>query len=279
MGHSIKTVAEITGVPRNTLLAWERRYGLVRPGRKANGYREYSDEDVSLLLSMKRLVDQGLRPSEAVEQLSADAPARDAVSDEREALLGALTRFDRSGAEKIAARVTARSYAQLLDELYLPLLRKLGQGWAEGRYSVTQEHFATEFVRARLLAMLLHLDFGPIGGPLTVLGCYPGERHELGLMALGVRLAMRGDRVDYLGADVPLDDLLDTVEELEPAVVGISAIRPVDRSELADFATRLRQVAPEGTRVIIGGSGLPVDPPAVAGVEWFRSIEEYLGRR
>lgn len=67
MGYRIKTVSKLTGVPRNTLLAWERRYGLVMPSRQDNGYREYSDSDIACLQSVKRLLDQGYKVSEAVE--------------------------------------------------------------------------------------------------------------------------------------------------------------------------------------------------------------------
>lgn len=67
MTYRIKTVARLTGVPRNTLLAWERRYAVVNPGRADNGYREYSDEDLATLTSVKQLIDRGYRISEAVQ--------------------------------------------------------------------------------------------------------------------------------------------------------------------------------------------------------------------
>ena len=31
MGYRIKTGSDLTGIPKNTLIAWERRYGLVAP--------------------------------------------------------------------------------------------------------------------------------------------------------------------------------------------------------------------------------------------------------
>ena len=52
MGYRIKTVSDITGIQRATLLAWERRFRLVAPTRHANGYREYSDSDLARLLSL-----------------------------------------------------------------------------------------------------------------------------------------------------------------------------------------------------------------------------------
>ena len=66
MAYRIKTVARLTGIPRNTLLAWERRYDLVEPTRASNGYREYSDQDVAMLTTVRRLLDEGYKISEAV---------------------------------------------------------------------------------------------------------------------------------------------------------------------------------------------------------------------
>ena len=66
MGYRIKTVAELTGISRATLLAWERRYAIVEPSRQENGYREYSDNDLACLQSVKLLMDKGYKVSEAI---------------------------------------------------------------------------------------------------------------------------------------------------------------------------------------------------------------------
>ncbi|MCK6523120.1 MerR family transcriptional regulator [Myxococcota bacterium] len=66
MGYRIKTVAELTGISRATLLAWERRYCIVEPSRQDNGYREYSDNDLACLQSVKLLMDKGYKVSEAI---------------------------------------------------------------------------------------------------------------------------------------------------------------------------------------------------------------------
>ena len=64
--YRIKTVAEMTGIPRNTLLAWERRHGLLSPERLENGYRLYSDEDVAILRRVKAAISSGMAISEAL---------------------------------------------------------------------------------------------------------------------------------------------------------------------------------------------------------------------
>ena len=50
-----------------------------------------------------------------------------------------------------------------MDTSYLPLLKEMGDGWHEGRISISQEHFASAFIRERMLAMLVAVGFGPSG--------------------------------------------------------------------------------------------------------------------
>ncbi|MEY3212633.1 MAG: hypothetical protein RIT28_3114 [Pseudomonadota bacterium] len=92
MGYRIKTVAELTGISRATLLAWERRYAIVEPSRQDNGYREYSDNDLACLQSVKLLMDKGYKVSEAISliqeaQKTVQAQTRETVPGVRIAAL------------------------------------------------------------------------------------------------------------------------------------------------------------------------------------------------
>lgn len=92
MGYRIKTVAELTGISRATLLAWERRYSIVEPSRQDNGYREYSDNDLACLQSVKLLMDKGYKVSEAISliqeaQKTVQSQARNSAPSVRVAAL------------------------------------------------------------------------------------------------------------------------------------------------------------------------------------------------
>jgi methanogenic corrinoid protein MtbC1 len=269
----------MTGVPRNTLLAWERRYGLVRPARLANGYRSYSEGDVALLRQVKALVDHGHAISEAVGLVLAPVPRQPGptLDHQRARLLDTLLRFDHEGAVRVVAQLGQLPYEQLLDELYLPLLRELGERWAAGTTTVAQEHFASAFVRERMHSMLIALERREATGTTALLACFEGERHDLGLMAAAIRLALRGWRITWLGADVPVDDLIGAVREVEPALVGVAVIHPAPAEALVDAAVSIRAAAPASARVVIGGDGLPIDLDEVDGVEWTRDASALLG--
>ena len=57
---SIAGVERDTGLAKDTLRVWERRYGFPQPGRDAFGERAYGLQDVEKLRVIKRLLDQGL---------------------------------------------------------------------------------------------------------------------------------------------------------------------------------------------------------------------------
>jgi methanogenic corrinoid protein MtbC1 len=86
----------------------------------------------------------------------------------------------------------------------------------------------------------------------AVLACAPGERHELGLLALAVLLQADGWLSVYLGADAPLEASLALAQRTGARVLCLSASTP---DLLADLQSRLREAQlPETTRVLVGGA-------------------------
>ena len=54
-----------TGVGVDTLRAWERRYGLLRPQRSSGGFRLYGTSDQERVRAMKAMIDSGVSAAEA----------------------------------------------------------------------------------------------------------------------------------------------------------------------------------------------------------------------
>lgn len=274
MGYRIKTVAEMVGVPKNTLLAWERRHGLVEPERLPNGYRIYSERDVAVLRRVKRALDEGLKISEAVDRVRGQleerppTPAPMSLDTLRSQLAATLFAFERGAAEEIARRLVGVPFTTLIDDLYLPLLREVGTLWAAGTITVAQEHHVSSFVRDQLAAMLLSVGPGPDHGTHVACMTFPGEQHELALLGLTVRLALAGARITYLGASMPVPDLLHFAREQRPAWLLVSLIVETSCEAVTTFATTVRGAIPEETRFVIGGAGLPPGLPAIEGVRF-----------
>ncbi len=131
----------------------------------------------------------------------------------------------------------------------LPYLRTLGDRWRDGDASVAQEHFATGLLRARLLGLARGWDRG--AGPRALLACPSGERHDLGLIILGLALRDRGWRVTFLGPDTPIETLAAAADQLAPDVVVLSSLA---REPLAAAVTEIAQMA-ASRPVLLAGPG------------------------
>ena len=57
--YRIGAVSRLTSIPTGTIRVWERRYGVVEPGRSDGGFRLYSHRDVERLRVIKSLIENG----------------------------------------------------------------------------------------------------------------------------------------------------------------------------------------------------------------------------
>jgi len=257
MTYRIKTVEKLTGISRNTITAWERRYSLVQPTRDGSGYRAYSEDDVARLRRVKGLIDQGYQIGEVLTMLEASIPPRvDDTERLAEELETRLLELDREGAQRVVRQMKHLSPDEQLQQVYTPVMRHIGELWEGGMASIGQEHFASAFVRDQLLQSLRELDQGPRRGPAAICAGFPGEDHELGLLTVAIRMAMEGHRVTYLGANMPAKDLAELMKDQPARVVCSSLMLPRPASEILAWAHHLRDHTAPHVVVAIGGPGV-----------------------
>jgi methanogenic corrinoid protein MtbC1 len=126
----------------------------------------------------------------------------------------------------------------MLEEALLPYLRDVGERWQRGELSVAQEHFASNLIRGRLVALSRGWDRGE--GPRALLACVEGEQHDLPLVAFGLLLRSHGWRICYLGASTPIASVVETAQSLEPSAIVLSG---TVSGAFADISARkLREV-------------------------------------
>lgn len=281
MVYRIQRVAALTGISPATLRAWERRHRLIAPKRTAKGYRLYSDEQVATLSRIKSLVDGGLKIGEAVAVVrgkvaSLSSADEAAIRDARAELLEALLSLDRAASRRIFDRLSALPAERTAEDVLLPLMREVGDLWACGSATVVQEHFASAFVRERFDAMLTVLNEAEAGEREAICAGIPGERHELGLTAAALLLAVHRWRVINLGPEVPTAELHALLQSRRPELFCTSIVAPLSIGRFRQLVCELRAMAPAATRVVIGGKGIPdeafADPPA--GVTLMKRLAE-----
>jgi DNA-binding transcriptional MerR regulator len=260
----IGEVARRTGLTPEVLRVWERRYGVLRPGRTAGGFRLYSEDDVTRIRRMRALLDRGLGTAEAarvVASTGVEAPQSAAdLGAARDELLAAFVSFDEPTADALLDRLLdERTVESVMRDVMLPVLAALGDGWEGGTISVAQEHFGANLLRGRLASYGRGWYRGV--GPRALLACPPGERHDLGLIAFGVALNRLGWRIAFLGADTPFETLASAAKAVDPAAIVIARTW---QGETLDVRA-LRQLA-KRFPVVVGGAGADATTSARAGV-------------
>jgi methanogenic corrinoid protein MtbC1/transposase-like protein len=277
--HPIQVVARRTGLSPDLLRAWERRYGVVTPGRSAGSHRLYSDADIERLNLIRQALAGGRRihqvarlsPVDLRALLEEDRSARgpspvpfvaqkaggateSAGPDDLAPFLAAIRSLDQTRLDALLSDAALRLPVPLLVENVLrPLLDQVGHEWTAGNLRISNEHLASAAIRS-FLGGLRPAQPAPAGAPELIVATPAGQLHELGALTAALVAEADGWHVTYLGPNVPADDLAAAARQRAPRAIALSVTYPPDDPQLARELTRLRRALPQGVALVIGGS-------------------------
>ena len=277
--YNMKAVEQQTEISAATLRAWERRYQLVEPKRTESGYRLYSDRDVALLRWVRTQMSDGLtisrvvamldtmRNTQGVVYVDADEVAtpnyRDTAHPPHELvrpLFEALIELDDERADELMEQAFAMfTMPTVYVDIVVPTLVEIGEAWHRNEIFISTEHYATAYLRGRLLSLLQAYPNRP-EAPMIFVGCAPTERHEIGALIFAVMLRQTGYNVVYLGQDVPIHDIVLTARQTRPAMLCMSASSPQSAALMTDMQRQLNDGDPPHPLFGYGGRAFDNDP-------------------
>jgi MerR family transcriptional regulator, light-induced transcriptional regulator len=294
--HPIQVVARRTGLTVDVLRAWEKRYGVVKPGRSEGGRRLYSDDDIERLRLLRRASRAGRRIGQ-VASLSSQELAALIREDEREeveagpqpaasettaagfflkACLAAMERFDSRELEDVLTRAMVTLGAQVvIEQIAAPLMRRVGEAWSQGDVGPAQEHLASA-VLLRAMGELIGAVEPSGAAPNLVAATPAGQDHEFGALFAAATAAAEGWRVTYLGANLPAEDIAAAARETGAEAVVLSIVYPREEKELEEELKELRLTLPPAVPIVAGGAALESYREALDQIEAIQlsSLEE-----
>jgi methanogenic corrinoid protein MtbC1 len=266
------------------LRAWERRYSVVTPVRSEGRQRLYSDTDVERLRLLRRLTRQGhgighlaKLPLDELERIAregevpnengrGDSAGRDQATEFRSAALRAAQCLAASELQAVLERAAGSlGVPTFLEQVAAPSIREIGHGWREGSITVGQEHLATTVFR-RVLGWII--DTFQVDEPAArlVVATPPRQVHELGALLAAAAAATEGWDVIYLGADLPVAEILTAARQVGASGVALSVVLPTDDPALLEGLSEIRRgLAPE-VHLFLGGAAVSEQP------ERFRAV-------
>jgi DNA-binding transcriptional MerR regulator/methylmalonyl-CoA mutase cobalamin-binding subunit len=286
---SIAAVERDTGLSKDTLRVWERRYGFPQPARDGAGERLYPAEQVERLRVIARLLNSGERPGQIValplaelrQRLQASMPLGRGLALEHEALLTMLRRCEIMELRRTLNQAVMRmGLARFITEQLAPLTVHVGEAWMRGEIQVFEEHMYTESVVAVLRGALGGSAALPSPGmPRVLLGTLPQEHHLLGLLMAEAMLSLEGCECVSLGANTPVAEIVRAAQANRAQIVGLSFSPASNTPQLLQSLLDLRAQLPAEIQLWAGGSHPALRkrlPAGVVAVDRLDQIPELL---
>jgi MerR family transcriptional regulator, light-induced transcriptional regulator len=264
---SISAVERDTGLLKDTLRVWERRYGFPSPDRDAFGERAYTLDQVEKLRIIRRLIDAGHRPgrimSMSVDQLQllanevVNAPRTMAeAQQEHNNLQFYIDLIKQHKVEELRRSLGQTLMRQGMEsfiiEVAAPLTRMVGDAWARGYLEIFEEHIFTESMQIILRNSIGSLP-QPARRPRVLLTTFPQESHGLGLLMAESLMVLEGARCVSLGTMTPVWDIVLAATSQSVDIVALSFSAALNPNVIVDGLNELRAKLPRSTEIWAGG--------------------------
>lgn len=263
--YSISRVERETGISKDVLRMWERRYGFPMPSRVSSGERNYSAEDLARLLLIKRLMDLGHRPGRLMTL------SNDELTQMLNVPVGIqLGRFQ-SHVEHLMTLLLSNqppALSKYLDywllrygleafviELLPSWLTQIGYAWQTGRLEIHHEHLLTDQLQSKLRLSLDRLPEANSSAPKVLLTTLPEEQHGLALLMVENLCRLEGVQVVNLGIQTPIDVIVQAAKEHEVQVVSLAISEAANTAWVQQSIVSLRQLLPQSVALWLGGEG------------------------
>ncbi|MFN4237335.1 MAG: MerR family transcriptional regulator [Vogesella sp.] len=284
-GLPIAAVERETGIPKDLLRMWERRYGFPQPLRDSAGDRLYSQHDLSRLRLIRRLLDLGFRPGklmkfsdEQLQQLASEHTPQRQESDVCQGLVAALKSHDAQATrEYLRHRMLELGLRRFTCD-FLPEANQLvGESWMRGLLQVAEEHLYSEAVSRVMRETLAGIPSG-VMTPRVMLTTPPGELHLLGLLMVEALLRLEGCETIAFGAQMPLMDIAFAADKHQVDVVVLSFSAAYEGNPAAVIEVLSGQLSP-AVALWVGGGGcrnLRQMPPRVQHLQQLTQLEDMV---
>jgi methanogenic corrinoid protein MtbC1 len=283
---SIAAVEQDTGIAKDTLRVWERRYNFPKPLRDVNDDRAYPIDQVEKLRLLKRLLDQGHRPGgvvqlpiEELRQLNIKPILENEKNHSRSSAISQdemmryvnLLRSHQTEALRLELSTTMIKIGldRFVIEIAAPLIRNIGEYWVDGKIEIHEEHLFTEQIKHLLRTAISsvptsHADQNAdLARPRILLTTFPKEKHSLGLLMAEALMAMDGCVCISLGTQTPILEITQAVRAHKADIVALSFSSHINQNQVIDGLKDLQSKLGPKVEIWAGGdnSALRKRPP------------------
>lgn len=261
----IAGVSSETGIAKEVLRKWEKRYGFPTPDRDDNGNRVYTEAQITRLLLISQLIKNGMRPgsvvpldTDALQNLLADkhilrSPSPHITYDQ---LVGWLQLHEPEQLRQHLHAEMLRTGVEAFIVETLPAMNQIvGLAWQRGEIALVCEHIYSEIMQNLLRAVLATIN-KPDGAPRVLVTTPVGELHTLGILMVQIFLALRGAYCMSLGAQTPPQDIALAAHHFRIDILCLSISSCYPNRKVVPLLKEIRAALPQQTALWAGGGGV-----------------------
>lgn len=272
-----------TGISKELLRMWERRYQFPHPERDDQGDRVYPADQINKLRLIRRLIDSGFRPGKIVTLELNDLEALVASSHGNQSsalpdnlefeLISALKSHE---AHRVREYLTHQLIRMGLQSFILDLVQYAniitGDAWMSGKLEVYEEHLYTEEVQMLIRQNIANLQ-PAIAKPRIMLTTASDELHTLGILM--TEALLRLDKVEAISFDaqMPIREIVQAAQKHKMDIIILSFSSAYPSNRAIEFLEELRFRLPMSVSIWAGGSGVNNSRRSVEGVQLLNDLQ------
>ena len=284
---SISQLEQFSGIKAHTIRIWEKRYDALKPNRSEGNTRYYDNTQLKRLLNIVSLMDAGHKVSKLCsfsdeklfevlnEKLNSSFSDNETTEYYISQLVAAGMTYDETHFD---ATFTNCLNKYGMKDTYLkviyPLLFRIGLMWANDSMAAANDHFISNIIKQKLFSTINALPVAKNHSDTWLLFLPENEFHELSLLFSNYLIKKAGKKVFYLGANVPIDMLKVSVNQIAPTNLLFFLVHHDLVDDSQNYLNTLTENFKNSNIHLSGNEKLISQLKTGEKIEWIRSVQE-----